>query len=77
MKTFKTTDGEKFSGATAEDVVTQMRRASVNEEPTNAEYMREAAKRYSRVYGVIIRADHPGNFIADLLAGGIIKEIQS
>jgi hypothetical protein len=73
---FETKDGERYAGDTAFQVVDAMRMASsFTEHKELAEFMRGAAKRWSEFENVIVRADSPENFVADLVAGGILKEI--
>lgn len=65
-------DGYTATGATARDLVEDMRRSGIfTASKTTGEYMRGVARRVSMGYG-LCRHDSPEHFIDDLLRIGLI-----
>lgn len=74
MKKYKTKDGDVVQGATASQVVNQMRNTGFfTADESQAEFMRGFAERYRQVSGNTIRHSSPEKFIESLLQTGYLK----
>lgn len=70
-----TIDKKQYEGSPT-DIVRAMRSENMfTESEPKHDYMREAAERASIFYGVMLRADTPDNFVADLVSAGIAEQV--
>jgi len=75
MRMFKVIDGETFLAADERDLVEKMHSTSRAPSPSDEAWMRDVARRGELMTGREIRSDTPGNFVADLMAAGLLEEI--
>lgn len=74
MKTYKTSSGTiQAEGPT--DLVRQMAEGSFTPARSIEKWMQQTAARAEEQMGRPIRYDTPRNFVADLIAAGLIQEI--
>lgn len=70
----KTNDGHELTGTEPRELVTELRRISVTQTHTNAEFMAQSAARALAQTGQRVRCDTADNFVADLLEVGLLTE---
>ena len=69
--TVTTTDQQTFTGADAQDIVSQMRDAQWNAPDKKRDYMQQTAERVEQMTGERPRTDATG-FLTDLAKAGLI-----
>jgi hypothetical protein len=70
----RTKDGDILLGATAEELITELRQTSYTPTTSNRQFMADLAHRTLLQNGRRIRTDNPDNFIADLIEAGLLYE---
>lgn len=73
MTTYTTNDGDKFTAQTAMDVIGYLQSTGWTEAKDTQGYMEEMAKRVKAQSGATVATDSPENFVAGLVAAGMIK----
>lgn len=74
---FTTLDGQKFLAEDELDLVSKLHRASYSPSPSDEKFMHDTAERAQFQVGRFVRSDTPENFVADLIAVGLITEVTS
>lgn len=59
----------------AYDLVGKLSRSSLDSQSDQREWMKQAANRAKSVTGLDVRSDTAGHFVEDLLASGLIRDI--
>lgn len=76
MTQYVTKGGDQFVAATPRHLVEQMRDSSFTPTGSVELYMVSAADRATEQEGAKVRSDTPEHFVADLIAAGLIKELE-
>jgi len=76
MKKYKTKEGDVVQGATASQIVNQMRDGGFfTKKESQTEYMKGFAERYRQLSGKTIEYDTPEKFVESLLKAGYLEAL--
>ena len=73
---FRMIDGAEFMAADEADLVRQLHLSSRSPSPNDLKFMWEMADRAKLFSGADVRCDTPENFVQDLIAAGLLTELQ-
>jgi hypothetical protein len=73
---FRMHDGAEFLAADEADLVRQLHLSSRSPSPNDLKFMWDMADRAKLFTGAEIRCDTPKNFVDDLIAAGLLTELQ-
>ena len=76
MRHFVDLDGRRYHCRDGRDLVAAMHGSAFTKDGSDTEFMREMAKRTEMFTGHPYRTDSFKNFVADLIAAGIVREEQ-